>query len=227
MVSYHQRRFPVRVDLRDARLDGKPGEGDVLVDVESIVGGRGADRLAGDHGTNTIDGGPGRDRLIGRGGDDFVWFGGGSTSCGPGADQVTRPYYYDGGYENLIGARPERELEYLQPDCETVDFGYSSFPPLPAYPTHERSRPMSYRVSCPLRYDSRYEEYFPVACSGDVTLKQVAGPRRLLGRGTFPKGRWAGRRVTIRLAPLGRRLARHRGGVTATSRSPPTALAFR
>jgi hypothetical protein len=208
-VSYYRRIAPVRVDLGDRRPDGAPGEGDVLVDVESIAGGHGSDRLAGDDGPNTLDGRGGRDRLIGRGGDDSLWFGGGLTSCGAGSDRVGAARFGD------APPRRDRELEDLARDCETADFGYP-LSPLPVYPTHLHGRVMSYKVSCPVYFNNYYEEDLALACSGQITLNQAYGQHLLLAHATFPRGRWSSRPVTVRLTPLGRRLAHRDHGVKAT-----------
>jgi Ca2+-binding RTX toxin-like protein len=72
IVSYAARTARVLVDLDDPGGDGEVGEGDVLRSITGAIGGRGADVLRGDRGTNSLDGGPGNDRLSGLGGDDLL-----------------------------------------------------------------------------------------------------------------------------------------------------------
>ena len=179
-VSYHARRSPVSVDLADSRPDGASGEYDVLTAIESIVGGRGRDRLAGDHGPNTINGGGGRDRLFGRDGDDELAFRTGSISCGRGADVVSDDTNTRHG--RLGEPRADNEFGYVQPDCETVR-PKGDHPWLPAYPARLRPAWVGYRVSC--RRDT-YDNV--VACSGVVRLTEASGRRRLLGSRAFPRG---------------------------------------
>jgi Ca2+-binding RTX toxin-like protein len=64
-IGYRQRTTPVLVDIGDNRPDGAAGEGDLLIGFRRVVGGQGADRLAGDDAANLIDGQGGRDVLIG------------------------------------------------------------------------------------------------------------------------------------------------------------------
>jgi hypothetical protein len=72
IVSYAARTAAVRVDLRDPGADGEAGEGDELRAVTGAVGGRGADVLRGDAGTNRLSGGPGADRISGLAGGDLL-----------------------------------------------------------------------------------------------------------------------------------------------------------
>lgn len=73
-ARYDDRTGRVYADLDgQARDDGEAGEHDTIgVDVESIVGGAGADLLTGGPGRNGLHGGPGDDVLYGLGGDDAV-----------------------------------------------------------------------------------------------------------------------------------------------------------
>jgi hypothetical protein len=92
-VTYATRTAPLRVDLADAAADGEAGEGDTLLNIESVEGGSGDDQLLGDDGRNSLFGGRGRDRLAGRGGGDTLLsgFGGGTLSCGA-APTSPRPF---------------------------------------------------------------------------------------------------------------------------------------
>jgi RTX calcium-binding nonapeptide repeat (4 copies) len=209
LVSYHARRSSVSVDLADPRPDGAPGERDVLTTVESIVGGRGSDRLAGDNGPNMIDGGGGRDGLFGRGGNDKLAFRRGSFSCGRGADVV-----FDhtlSSHAHLVPLRFSDQIGYVKPDCETVR-PRARHTWMPAYPARVRPSWVGYRVSC----DINVATEDTARCSGAVRLTEASRRHRVLGSGTFPRGRWEGRMVRVRLTPLGRRLASRRHGVRAT-----------
>jgi hypothetical protein len=130
-VSYLRRRAPVFVDIAASDHAGERGEGDIVRHVESIVGGQGDDRLAGDDRWNVIDGRGGRDVLIGRGEGDYFKNGRGPISCGGGTDYVTAP----------------RAADSLRPDCELIlprNGGGN-----PAYPTRLRGGALRYPVRCP------------------------------------------------------------------------------
>jgi RTX calcium-binding nonapeptide repeat (4 copies) len=71
-ATYRGRARGVVVDLAAGGGQGAAGEGDTLVNVQNIDGGRGDDRLRGDGGPNDLNGGAGNDRLSGRGGDDLL-----------------------------------------------------------------------------------------------------------------------------------------------------------
>jgi len=71
-VDYASRAGPVVVTLDGASDDGEPGELDLVVRVEVVVGGLGGDVIEGDDGPNEIHGGPGDDSLGGGGGADVL-----------------------------------------------------------------------------------------------------------------------------------------------------------
>jgi Ca2+-binding RTX toxin-like protein len=72
-ADYSSRGAGVWVSLDDRWNDGEPGEGDdVASDVESVLGGQGADHISGDAGANTLTGNAGDDQIDGGGGDDTV-----------------------------------------------------------------------------------------------------------------------------------------------------------
>ena len=91
-ANYSYYTGPVAVSLDGRANDGMLGEGaNVGADVENIIGGKGADTLAGDGDANLIEGGPGSDTLSGAGGDDSFRAVDGehdSVSCGAGFDSV-------------------------------------------------------------------------------------------------------------------------------------------
>ncbi len=90
-VSYASRAAGVAVDLADPAPDGGPGERDTLAGIENVEGGKGADALSGDAGSNRLNGGDGADVLRGRGGDDKLNGGDGVDELygGDGADNLT------------------------------------------------------------------------------------------------------------------------------------------
>jgi Ca2+-binding RTX toxin-like protein len=119
--SYSMRTAPLHIDLSSRGGDGARGEGDDLVNVEAVMGGRGDDTIVGDGDANQLAGGRGDNRLRGRGGDDVLTSAAGRTrldgdrgddvleasrrslgpvSCGPGRDFVrqrrTQPGQYRG-----------------------------------------------------------------------------------------------------------------------------------
>jgi hypothetical protein len=192
-VSYARRRRPLSIDLRPGGTEGESGEGDRVVGVEDLIGGRGADRLIGNSRANFIDAGEGSDRVAGGRGDD-VLFTKGSVSdprrdtlaCGRGRDQIA------GDHPGL----------YVAGDCERF------FSPdgltLTPYPRAERGG-LAYRVHCPEEaFDDGVVLY---ECSGSLKIRETARPRRLLAVGRYPSGRWRRRHVTLRLTPAGRRYA--------------------
>ncbi|MGB0935540.1 MAG: hypothetical protein ACPGXY_05700 [Alphaproteobacteria bacterium] len=79
-VSYSSSTSRVQVKLTDGSTEGSGyarkgyADGDVLLNVENLIGSIYNDRLIGDHGDNILEGGAGADRLYGRGGHDIVSF---------------------------------------------------------------------------------------------------------------------------------------------------------
>jgi hypothetical protein len=198
VVDYHRRVAPVVVDL----AAGKSGEGDYLTGVESVIGGRGNDRLAGDDGHNVLDGRRGRDQLIGRGGDDELQGAGGPVSCGRGRD-------------TYVGGRNRRD--FLQPDCEFLE--PEADQSIGANPFAASSASVRFRLSCPTGYGGPDGEDIVIErCRPALSLRQSRGTHRLLARGRLPAGRWEERLLTARLTPLGRQLASRPHGVRARLR---------
>jgi Ca2+-binding RTX toxin-like protein len=78
-VSYSDRVNPVFVSLNGRRDDGEAGERDLIVDIQHVVTGSGADVIVGDAQTNFIDAGTGNDAVYAGGGNDRVE--GDSTAC--------------------------------------------------------------------------------------------------------------------------------------------------
>ena len=92
-VDYSSRSGPVTVTLDGTADDGEGGErDDVAPDVESVIGGRGDDKLTGSAAANVLVGGDGKDTLDGRGGIDRF-------DAGSGDDVV---YSKDGRKESVV-----------------------------------------------------------------------------------------------------------------------------
>jgi Ca2+-binding RTX toxin-like protein len=218
-VSYAQRLRPVAVTLGDDLPDGAPAEGDVARGFENATGGAGDDRLAGDDRANALTGGPGADVLLGRdradildggsgqdrlrgaAGDDRLASGRGrdTVTCGSGRDLVDRP---------AAG-------EAMGRDCESLRFtlgadGEDSLT-VPAHPRTRRGGRVTFRMSCPAleAFDGE-----PSACRGTLTVRQAAGPKRLLGSGRIADaGEHDVFAVPLRLTRAGRRVLTRRGAV--------------
>ena len=202
IVSYERRTTPVSADLGNRIADEGSGEGDQLMNVESLVGGRGNDRLAGDDLDNVLDGGRGRDQLIGRGGRDELRGAEGPVSCGP-------------GFDEYIGGRSSRD--FLQPDCEVLAPEAGGY--ITPNPESTSRRSVSFRVRCPYTSDAGVDSLVLASCGpGRLRLREAGGRRRTLARGDLPSGAWEGRLVSARLTPLGRRLATRPQGVRARLR---------
>jgi hypothetical protein len=200
-VSYQQRRAAVVVNLADGHPAGERGEADILSGVESIVGGRGDDRLTGDRGANSLDGGGGQNRLSGGGGSDLFEHAHGSVFCGSGDDRV-------------VGGRDSRD--YPQPDCEVItpDFDQSGISP---YPEVRHGR-LSYAFSCFRDVDDDDGSLADPVCAVTLHIREASGGHRSLARGRLRRGHWDRRKVRVRLTARGRRLATRRRGVLAVVR---------
>ena len=100
MVSYRKSDRGVTVDLGEGTGKGGHAEGDVIVQVENVVGSEYGDVLRGDDGVNWLSGGGGNDRLSGRGGDDWLVGGAGADRLigDAGADTVS----YAGSDQGVI-----------------------------------------------------------------------------------------------------------------------------
>ncbi len=167
-LTYDHRTRGVRVDLADARPDGAAGELDRLSAIESVTGGAGDDRLAGNARANVLVGGGGRNRLTGRGGNDDLYDAtAGTVTCGAGRDDVARV-----GPRTLVS----RSCEFVRLPITSEDFLY-----LASHPSR-RGRRLGFLIDCPY-----YEEY--ATCSARI---EIRARRRLLahGRLTLNGGDW-------------------------------------
>ena len=80
IASYAGTAQPVSVDLSTGAVSGGDAAGDVLVDIEGVIGSGGDDTLTGSAGDNEFAGEAGDDSLFGGAGDDIYSFGIGGDS---------------------------------------------------------------------------------------------------------------------------------------------------
>jgi Ca2+-binding RTX toxin-like protein len=205
-LSYRQRTRGVVVDLATDDPAGAPGEGDVAPGFESVRGGKGNDRLAGDRHDNDINGGGGSNRLIGRRGNDILRHATGRVVlCGRGLDSVTGP-----SARTRIPPACDR-LSIRLPPRAAVDSG-ATIRPTP----HRKSGALGFDVSCP---DTDGE---PEDCRATVRI-HTRFTDRLLATGSLNRHRAAPNRfLRLHLTALGRRLQRdhHRQLATTVIRGP-------
>ena len=99
-ASYEYSDRGVRVYLETGTGKGGHAEGDVITQVENVLGSGYGDVLGGDNGANWLDGGGGNDRLSGKGGNDFLEGGAGADRLigGAGVDTV----YYGSSDRGVI-----------------------------------------------------------------------------------------------------------------------------
>jgi hypothetical protein len=218
LVDYNSRHAPLRVDLLRGS-GGQTGEGDVIRNVESAVGGRGNDtlvagsataallgmdgddRLVGGPANDLLAGGPGRDILEGRDGNDRIEPGGEAALSlnSPGERQYASGYSPDDraldrvscgeGRDHVSELGPDR----IGPDCESFHFNdQTTYGFTGAAPTVLR---------------------IALGCDGEARATVLSG--RFRGRLAGATGRClAGQRrrdVELRLNALGRSVARRPG----------------
>ena len=80
-IKYWSSNTGVTVNLEKGTSEGGDAEGDVIVDVENVMGSHHRDVLTGDDGDNILQGLPGNDQLQGKGGNDWL-------NGGDGADKL-------------------------------------------------------------------------------------------------------------------------------------------
>ena len=91
-IEYVNSDGAVTVDLGEGTGEGGHAQGDVITDIENIVGSEYGDVLEGDDNANRLSGGGGNDRLSGRGGDDVLAGGAGVDQLDGGAGLDTVSY---------------------------------------------------------------------------------------------------------------------------------------
>ena len=112
-VSYAGSDLAVTVDLGKGTGQWGHAEGDVIADIENVIGSEYSDLLIGDDGANRLDGGDGADDLRGGAGDDELWGGDGSDF-----------FFGDAGADELQGGANIDRVYYDKSDeAVTVDLG--------------------------------------------------------------------------------------------------------
>ena len=220
MVSYAKRTASISVDLRSGARAGAAGENDVVLRVESLTGGRGDDRLAGNARTNYIHGGRGADRIFGRGNWDWLDPGAGEdiVSCGPSSAPDPRPDLPTLGGPLVDYVSEPRRTTLVARDCETVSVGgeRAIYAPYPRQIARDR---LTYQLRCPRPNDVDSDD--PSSCAGSARLSTASSPHRVLAAAPIPRGAWLHGQelqLAVPLTVAGRRLAARRHGVRAVVR---------
>ena len=122
-ITYAGSAEAVRVNLVTAEATGGDAEGDVIMNIENIVGSAGDDWLRGDANDNALTGGTGADTLIGGGGNDALTGGAGDDTLngGEGDDTLTG----GAGADTITGGPGGDTLSYAGSD-EAVDIRLGS-----------------------------------------------------------------------------------------------------
>ena len=207
-LTYSQRTQGVVVDLATDDPVGRPREGDIASGFESVIGGKGDDRLAGDGESNYLDGGGGSNLLIGREGDDFLSNASGRiVRCGSGTDGVTNTRA-----RTRVPASCER-LSIRLPRSASVDAG-ASIDPIPQH----KGRALGFDLSCP------ETDGYPENCRTTVRIV-TRSKHRLLAIGRLAERGFRedpSRFLRLRLTARGRALHsdRSRHLVTVVIRGP-------
>ena len=118
-ITYASSAEAVDVNLGRAEYTGGDAEGDVIQNIENIIGSAGDDWLRGDTNDNTLTGGAGDDTLIGGGGGNDMLIGGGGDDTlngGEGDDTLTG----GAGADTITGGPGADTLSYAGSD-EAVD----------------------------------------------------------------------------------------------------------
>jgi len=118
-ITYARSAEAVRVNLDRATAEGGDAEGDVVQNVENIIGSAGDDWLRGDTNDNVLTGGAGDDTLIGGGGGNDALNGGAGDDTlngGEGDDTITG----GAGADTITGGPGGDTISYAGSD-EAVD----------------------------------------------------------------------------------------------------------
>ena len=190
VVSYAGRPDPVTVTVASGADDGAPGEGDDVLAVERLVGGRGSDVLTGGGGRERLDGRAGNDRVDGRGGSD-VLVGGAGDDVLAGAD----------GDDSFVSGSAPEGADVMQGGSGTdrMDYGARTGPVLadPDGRPDDGERPGGGLVATgPL-----FNLFGSVSAEGDLLMPDVESVRGgraddVLGAGATGFGRIEGGRGT-------------------------------
>ena len=122
-VSYASNSADIEIDLETGTGKGGDAEGDVLINIEGIVGGQGNDRLTGSNKDNILSGFWGNDRLDGGEGDDGLAgsLGNDTLNGGSGNDRLN-----GGDDDDILTGGSGNDLFRFRPDNGSdriTDFG--------------------------------------------------------------------------------------------------------
>jgi hypothetical protein len=209
----------VTVTLDAVANDGRSGEGDNVIDVESVVTGAGNDRVTGSSASETIDSGAGNDILIPAAGTDTARAGAGAdlidardgardvVTCGPGVDEVIADLS-----DNVLVLVPLGQPK--DNACERVErFAVDDGPP-----GRIRVRAVAIRADGRLRVPVFCPRRARVSCSGTLRLADNRRLSRTLAQARYTVPRGATIRVPLRLARVQADRARARGSITVITR---------
>lgn len=121
-ATYSARTNPLALSLDGVANDGEAGEGDNLLQIESVEGGTGADVLTGSPDADALDGGAGNDTIGGGDGDDRLRGSGGDDAVagGQGGDEISA----GGGVNVLDGGAGNDSFEQQSEDgTDTIGGG--------------------------------------------------------------------------------------------------------
>ncbi len=90
-LTYEWSAGLVTVNLRNNALNGGAAAGDVIREIENLIGSRFGDSLIGDNNRNVLNGVGGNDFIFGLGGDDVLIGGSGRISCPVAPASIWRP----------------------------------------------------------------------------------------------------------------------------------------
>ena len=91
-ISYRESHAGVTINLMEGTLTGGHAEGDVIINIENVIGSDYGDVLEGDSGANWFDGGPGNDEISGNDGNDVLEGSAGADRLSGGAGEDVASY---------------------------------------------------------------------------------------------------------------------------------------
>ena len=118
-VSYRGSDAAVTVNLADGTVMGGHADGDVLTEIENVIGSDYGDVLWGDGGANRLEGGEGNDELRGNDGNDKLYGGAGADTLngGSGDDYA---YYLDSAVGVLVRLHNANAVKYGEAEGDTL-----------------------------------------------------------------------------------------------------------
>ena len=118
-VSYRGSDAAVTVNLGLGTVMGGHANGDVLTEIENVIGSDYGDVLWGDGGANRLEGGEGNDELRGNDGNDKLYGGAGADTLNGGAGD-DYAYYTDSGVGVLVRLHAAHAVKYGDAEGDTL-----------------------------------------------------------------------------------------------------------